>query len=1179
MPERSYIPEGAENWQRSPEAESVDIAPSEDLEIVESTPPSPSEENTLEETRSTYQSLMQDLRDIFMGDTPREDSATAEGTLTARYGKELVDQANSDPEVYQFVIDGLINYWQQHKSDADVLKVAEVIKDAYVDGLEYHNDFSQQQKKQLLELAVDVMHSSIAIDSAGAYESLANDLLELNILEGIDVKSDFFDQNKQLILDNIDSLEQISHIPRDEVPDEKMEKMLTELVKIETSLKSILGKIQPLVEKKYFNAVDAQALSHALVEFYSIDGDSHYNSNFYDNKFLLVEPIKQLHDLGLLSDLMKDKLRPFFANKARQLNSFDREGIKLLLEYGLLDKEALQSQARNVVENYLNNDSLTHLFLNVDIGFVDFGDSEIRGRVKDAATSYLQEGKFGVGIVDLIDAGVLEADETKNILIKNIIASLQSNDSQYNSYFIFAEIFKRLPELSTNVAYHQALMDRIDRSLINHGNIGELKEVIRLNLIDLDDQRDEDRVKSMIVSYLRMREPDNNFIDLVNGHIIDINEFSDEVHQSLLRLLRSSQINYDIVETVLHYLPDLGADRDYQQAMMDRIEKDLVGNSNGGYKIIKMSQQKLLDFENAEVRNKLRNAVATYLDVKGLDQSIIDLVNNNLIEASDINEFASEKILSLTQQSEKTGYQFDDRVVFSNILSFSKKGEEIKSLLKSAVVKHVERSSEANFEDLEKVDEAIETIGNFLDKYQTSNKARTVLGLVVFNNYYADANIADNLKLIAAELSRREKVIDQLSANNIPEGARVSIGLEYEITQSTANGYAASKENRSLREDLIKLAEAVGVGRGSDAVFEIATKPTDNPYLMLWEMQELQEAGFMDFNFNREGYENGSHGMHLTIGGEAGIGADNKLTKFFANLIQISQWGGVNAGKEVDGFGGSRDLPLRSRSSYSVDPMFVKNGQATEFRTIAIDAEEPFERSVIALYYAGIAMQIWEKNQDKVSLFGKNLASDALIGEFEELVQAGERVNIDVNDRNEKRIMSALMELMHGVQADIAWHNENFMESETNGYLDQNGGWVETGDFGGEYNSVRFYGVIDAVGETQESYMEKIKVSATDMFTKVDHKLTNQITNITNLFVKAAGEGDMANATAILETTKFNNNHLEDSRSNARFDSVLSGKKRREGYYLLQGGSEKMLIHSVQSRLLTFVETMEKIVR
>ena len=82
------------------------------------------------------------------------------------------------------------------------------------------------------------------------------------------------------------------------------------------------------------------------------------------------------------------------------------------------------------------------------------------------------------------------------------------------------------------------------------------------------------------------------------------------------------------------------------------------------------------------------------------------------------------------------------------------------------------------------------------------------------------------------------------------------------------------------------------------------------------------------------------------------------------------------------------------------------------------------------------------------------------------------------------------------------------------------------------------------------------------------------------LVIKNSNEngGDEVNAISSLDTTKIGQ-VIEESDPKAKYKSFFDTKgKNREGYYYTQGGSERMLIHKMQTRLLEFDASIKKII-
>jgi hypothetical protein len=163
------------------------------------------------------------------------------------------------------------------------------------------------------------------------------------------------------------------------------------------------------------------------------------------------------------------------------------------------------------------------------------------------------------------------------------------------------------------------------------------------------------------------------------------------------------------------------------------------------------------------------------------------------------------------------------------------------------------------------------------------------------------------------------------------------------------------------------------------------------------------------------------------------------------------------------------------------------------------------------------------------------------------------------------------------------------------GYLDKDGIWVDTKDFGGNYNDSRFDSVVASIDPTLsvKEYVNSTSIKFNEFFSSFDIELADSLTKINNLYLKPGNKkvinqngkeitigGDQANSISMLEITKLNNENLEYRND----DSYLKGTvfdtlgERREGYYCVQGGSEKMITHACQIALLNFNKRIEEIV-
>lgn len=498
----------------------------------------------------------------------------------------------------------------------------------------------------------------------------------------------------------------------------------------------------------------------------------------------------------------------------------------------------------------------------------------------------------------------------------------------------------------------------------------------------------------------------------------------------------------------------------------------------------------------------------------------------------------------------------------------------------------------------------IEYISSFVKKYSQESKGRTIAVMLFSVEYLPERDMSEVIDRVAGSLSKFERVIEQYNYDGIPEGLRASIGMEYEITSSTSLGYNEFK-NRDLKTDIVRLSQAAHIGNGRDAVHEIATRPTTNPYLLLLEMQLLHDIEYVDFNFDRSAsYQKGARGYHVTIGGETGLYV-NADTNFLQNSILAASWGGIHAGEIGKRVSGGRGVTLRGRSADGGNnnvKVFEQSTASVELRSLSIDKMEPFQRSIVTAFNGAIAIQALEKYTNCTSdqiyeLYKSNPIANEK--EFiENLKDLGRLKEGYDNDEKNMKIVYAWAELISNVKDALEYHNDEFLEGETLGYLDKDGAWVDSKDFGGSYNRSRFDSVVSSIDPTLSvaEYVNSTKIDSNKFFSIFDTDFADSLTKINNLYLKPSnkrtvkneegeniniGGADQANSISMLEITKLNNENLEyrndDTYLNGTVFETLGGC--REGYYAVQGGSEKMITHACQIALLNFNKKIESIVR
>ena len=294
------------------------------------------------------------------------------------------------------------------------------------------------------------------------------------------------------------------------------------------------------------------------------------------------------------------------------------------------------------------------------------------------------------------------------------------------------------------------------------------------------------------------------------------------------------------------------------------------------------------------------------------------------------------------------------------------------------------------------------------------------------------------------------------------------------------------------------------------------------------------------------------------------------------NTLVMSGWGGINAGKKVDRLANARGN-IRQRESWDTQAVFENTRPGVEFRSLSLDTWEPLERAVESSYFGAIAIQAIDRHVTEINtslLRGLKAESPE---KFYQLLQKKGLIKEETDDVRIKK--SYPRRFQHGY-ADLDDHNENFLQNEMYGYYeDTKGNWVDAREFGGEANKNRFIAMVKNE-QALEAYAEHTRIDPSVLFFETTPDLANKLTAITNLFIKSSKDsvGDAVNASSSLDTTKIGRT-VETADSQAKFQSFFDANgKTREGYYYVQGGSERMILHKTQMRLLEFNKSMQNII-
>lgn len=451
----------------------------------------------------------------------------------------------------------------------------------------------------------------------------------------------------------------------------------------------------------------------------------------------------------------------------------------------------------------------------------------------------------------------------------------------------------------------------------------------------------------------------------------------------------------------------------------------------------------------------------------------------------------------------------------------------------------------------------LEILKKFESQY--GNKGKNLIALAI--SAYGTENpekFSDKMKLI-------EEVLNKYNIETIPQGAHVSVGIEYEVTKSVADIYT-QESILGYKKDIELVSLSANIGRGSDGIHEIATKPTYNPYLLLAEIKLLQNAGFLDFNFEK--YSKAPRGYHLSLVGESGLYV-NEDAYFLNNLLTMAQLTGVLAGKNIKS---TKDI---HRKSFDIFENNDQKGERVEIKGMGCDSVEQFEKAIITSHHAGIAIQLCNKYIPGIIQFAEVPDTTK---EFEQMLVNTNLLTKSFESDKERDIVYEWIKLKREIVDAIGQHNESFVDSEFSGFLlDKSGNYIDTGE---HIDIVRNKKLIDQEKLKSAEFQDEIHLSIEDLYTHQRSRFVNALINTNNIFLKPpqADENSPVNAKAVLDTLKRENyNDILDGDSK---QSIFENKgELRDGYYYIQGASEEMISHKSQILLNHFNNTMEKLLK
>jgi hypothetical protein len=467
-----------------------------------------------------------------------------------------------------------------------------------------------------------------------------------------------------------------------------------------------------------------------------------------------------------------------------------------------------------------------------------------------------------------------------------------------------------------------------------------------------------------------------------------------------------------------------------------------------------------------------------------------------------------------------------------------------------------------------------ETLNRFENQY--GDKGKDLINLAIYT--YGVENINEFMLNIA----HIEKVLNKYNPENIPEEGKVSMGIEYEVTDSISESY---KENSLLgyKNDISLVSEIGNIGKGNDAVHEIALKPNYNPYMLMAEIKLLQDANLLDFNFEK--YQQAPRGYHLSLVGDSGLSVDENM-HFLNNIMTMTQISGITAGKEVLS---TKNIHVKSFENI---PNHNQKGVRCEIKGMATDSIEQFEKAIITAHHSGIAIQLFNKYLDK-TFIPPDLPDSS--EDFEKALTSSGILLKPFESDQERDIVYEWAKLKKETMEAVDQHNDSFADSEFNGYIfDKKGEFKET--LNDKDRSLNLKHLEDSK-ITQEELINKIKITKDDFFGNQTERFVNQLTRLNNFFLFKSIYPDKGQYIAIKQPTgeiveilNLSNIHtmwnmrtegdvlMENSYKNPQNISIFdNGGTIRDGYYSVQGASEEMIIHKSQILLNRFNKNIEKL--
>ena len=592
---------------------------------------------------------------------------------------------------------------------------------------------------------------------------------------------------------------------------------------------------------------------------------------------------------------------------------------------------------------------------------------------------------------------------------------------------------------------------------------------------------------------------------------------------------------------------------------------------------INYRRDKILEMYNVEDIREIISVdkkIVRYLFDDYIPQEYLNALSNELIEA-----VIDTKVLSFIENKQKREWFFE------KLKEKTQKNENQEILnIKDKNLQRINRMQESFWllDSQEKLPaQIIEKFNNFKEKYGKKGEGLMSLSIIAFG--------LENTEQTISEIEKIENLLDLYNKEKIPEGMRVTEGIEYEVGNFTGEIY--NKESilgYEIESQLIGMSSRIKRGgAGTGSIYEHATTPTDNPYILMAEVELLQKIELIDFNFKK--YENASRGYHLNLGGETGLCLSEDMY-FLDNVMSVTGLNGLKLGQEVSS--------VKSLYKKNLEAVFEKTqgGDRVEMKGMGCDSIEQFNKAILTAHHAGIAVQTIEK-------YSSNISSLELLEKLPDNIEDMESF-FSENDisfkgffdsEQEKQIIFNWLEFKKEMLLAVRQHNNSFANSEFRGFLkNEKGEYVDTGDNIDVVTNKRFLEEDAHIDINSEQFKKYFSIPEEALIGN-NLKLVNSLTRVNNLFIfkepilseskfyidektglKHLLPVHMSNAYSAL--TRMKGEGYVKEVAGSPFDSIIDlNGKMRDGYYPIQGASEEMITHKSQILLNRFNKKMEEL--